>query len=541
MRDGTQRLFIILWGALAACNTDPIPGGDCTTSKDCVSTEICLGGQCTPMETRPTGCTSDLDCPFGSACEASTGDCIPRTNGDDAGPIPPDGSSNVPDGNTNPGPDGGPTPDAGGNACTTDQECGAPSQICINNQCVDGCGTNAALCDPNTEICDPSTGRCVQVSCGDDTDCSPPMTICESMQCIPGCHLTGGLQCSGATPACNSSTGRCEGATPCNLDSDCGDPDKICIAQICATKCNLPGGIACVSPEVCNAQTGRCVAGGASLGQACSLDAQCAPDFCVGLTDSMMMTTRFCSRTCGAGSDCPLGFRCSYVSGMKICLPGSYFTPPASFNIAAGGMCNLTNIECQSGWYQSNATTMSCTCLETCSRNNDCAQFGGNCSTVSVPMSTPTRYDHICDTQTPGSGASCVVNADCTSGICNRYTTSCANACCRDSDCPGNEICTVYDFDVATAYIIKACRAPQTAMAGSGSAALGATCSVASDCSTGACTPVDPNMPTGARKCSTTCCTDADCSVLPLGGKCRPLSGPTINNIPTLVGYCIPN
>lgn len=539
MRYGIRSVFLTTLFVSAACNTDPIPGGDCTTSKDCVSTEICLGGQCTPMSSNPNpvGCTGDLDCPIDTYCEVSTGNCLAAMPNGDAGEVVERPDGQVPDGGSSP------TPDTGmSNGCNTDQECGPPSQICINNQCVDGCGTNAALCDPATEVCDTNSGRCVQVSCNMDSDCNPPAAICENTQCIPGCHLTGGLQCSGNTPACNAGTGRCEAATPCSLDSDCGDPDQICVNQACMIKCGLPGGIMCVSPEVCNQQSGRCVMGGASLGQTCSLDSQCAPDFCLGLTNAMMTTQRFCSKTCGAAGDCPIGFRCSYVSGTKVCIPGSYFSPPLNFSIPAGGTCDVNNIECQSGWYSSDASGTMCTCLETCSRNSDCAQFGNNCSTLTIPMSTPTRFDHICESSSlAGAGTSCVVNSDCASGVCNRYTSTCSTPCCRDNDCSGNDICTVYDFDVASAYITKVCRAPQTGMAGTGNGALGASCTIATDCSTGACTPIDPSNPTGARKCSMTCCTDNDCTALPSGGKCRPLAGPTINNISTLVGYCISN
>ena len=111
----------------------------------------------------------------------------------------------------------------------------------------------------------------------------------------------------------------------------------------------------------------------------------------------------------------------------------------------------------------------------------------------SVPNSTPARFDSICGTAAgAAANTSCVVNSDCASGICNRYTNQCAASCCADSDCPGNTICTVYDFDVATAHLVKVCRTPQTGMAGTGASGLGATCTIDSDCSSGACIPVDP-------------------------------------------------
>ena len=547
-----RTIFFALFAA-AGCTSEPTAGGTCTTSRDCLQTEICLGGTCTPKNTGGgSGCTTDLDCELGRYCNVPTGQCLDGAAPQDAGslgedaqaPAPDAGNNQETDASTNGPADATPTDAGTSNQCLTDQECGPPGQICVNNQCVNGCGIDSTLCNPATEVCDTNTGRCVQVSCAGDQDCNPPSTICESAQCIPGCHLAGGLQCSGMTPQCNANTGRCEAAAPCSLDSDCNDANKICVSQSCVTKCNLPGGITCVSPEVCNPQSGRCVQGGAMLGQSCSLDSQCAPDFCMGLVDSTtMMTTRFCSKTCGAGSDCPVGFRCGYVSGTKMCIPGSYFNPPLNFALRAGQMCDINNVDCQSGWYTSNPMDPNaCTCLETCSRSLDCNQFGGNCETVTVPNSTPARFDSICGTAAgAAANTSCVVNSDCASGICNRYTNQCAAPCCADTDCAGNTICTVYDFDVASAHLVKVCRTPQTGMAGTGASGLGASCTIESDCSSGACIPVDPSMPTGARKCSTTCCKDSDCSAIPGGGKCRPLNGPTVNNISTIVGYCVPN
>lgn len=530
-------LIIISVHILAACSNSPQAGDDCTASQDCISAEICLGGQCTPTVSR-RACQSEADCPDTHYCDPSN-QCVSLISPDGGSPGP-DGSlrddgsiSNLDDGGGQGSQDSGVSM-----MCINDQECSPPNQICESNQCVDGCGINAALCDSSTEICDPSTGRCVQVSCNDDMDCSPPMTVCESNQCIPGCHLNGGIPCSGATP-CNANSGRCEAATPCSLDSDCNDPDKICVNQSCMTKCNLPGGIACVSPQVCNPQSGRCINGGVALGQACSLDSECAPDFCLPLRNAAMMTQRVCSRTCGASSDCPISFLCAYIQGTRMCIPSTFFNPPGNFNVPTGGMCTESSNNCQSGWCNTGINQ----CIETCSRNADCSTTGGNCWTRSETNSSMNNtFGHLCFPQTNSAdGASCGSNANCNSGLCNRYTTSCAKLCCSDTDCSGNTVCTVYDVDAATAYISKVCRPPQTGMAGSGNSPLGTSCTIASDCISGACAPMDPFMPTGARKCSTTCCTDADCSVLPLGGKCRPIPGPTINNITTIVGHCIPN
>lgn len=581
----TSRAALVVAAALAAiltaCSGGPTPGGSCQSNQDCVAGETCIAGTCLAA-TNP-GCTNDEQCPLGQYCDTEDSTCKMFSSTDpDAGVSPdPDagdaGSSTV-------AMDGGTRPDSGTGLCTVDTDCGTPprdicqagqcvlgcaeagglmctggtvcdpatghcvsenpscqmdsecnppTEICIGNQCVFGCGLDSTLCQAG-EVCDTNTGRCVmvQTNCTDDSQCSPPMTVCESSQCVPGCEQPGGVQCSGQTPFCDSATGRCTNNNPngCTLDADCTNPDEICVNMVCTLRCDAAGSPGCTAPEVCNTTSGRCVPGGLPLGDPCTQDAQCTTGYCLGLTINMM-TMNVCSRPCGATSQCPLDFTCGDLGGMRFCLGENISNPPATFDTPAGGACNMTTNTCQSGW----CNTGQSQCIETCSRNVDCTSFGGNCWTYEQTGTNGTTYDNLC--YDPGSGSgpgvACTQNSNCRSGICNRYSGTCATHCCSDGDCGTTQNCQPYDLDAST--IANICVIKSTT---AGSLGLGATCTDAAQCDSEVCVPTNPAMMGSPSKCSTLCCQDSDCNQLPAGGRCRAAQGPVTG---TIVGVCIPN
>lgn len=585
------------WLALASCDD---ASEQCHSNRDCAPSEICVGGSCASA-IRASGCDEPSDCEAGFWCDIVDRQCKPLQSQPDAGSPLTDASGD--DATVDPGDDGGVQPpadgstsaaDSGPTVCNTDPECGAqprniclnntcslgcteqggllctggttcdpmtgrcvtptevcmvdgdcmpgpPVQVCDNDVCVAGCLTNPNRCTTGTEICNQATGRCeaAPIRCGMDTDCmpGPPMQVCEGTQCVPGCAEQGGIQCSGATPFCNTTTGRCDAPPPCNLDADCGDPDQICVNMACVVRCDRPGGTMCTSPEVCNPESGRCVAGNQALGALCSFDAQCTTEFCIGLNFQPMMTTFFCSASCGSSRDCPIDLQCIDINGAGVCVPENLPTPPAQWDTPAGGMCTAMTATCQSGW----CNTRDSVCLDTCSRDADCASTGGNCWTYQRTNMTSggEEYDHLCVQSTgAASGQPCAVNSDCGGGICNRYTSTCGRRCCADTGCGAGEACVLYDLDTATGAAVKLC-APLPAMAGAG--AHGDPCSTPADCATGACVPTVPTSSTSPRKCSSSCCIEGDCSVLPMGGKCRPFPAQPINMVNTYMGYCVPN
>lgn len=563
--------------AASGCSGETTAGGSCTTNADCVSGEICISFTCKGAVT-PTSCTDDDGCDSGFTCDTEINQCVmsSRDGGTGAGR---DGGTNT----STSGRDGGVGSDGGTGQCQTDQECGTPpadicvanqcvvgcnepngitctggttcdpsghcvqpmsscnmdgdcnpgppTQVCISNVCVFGCGVDPTLCVAG-EICDTGTGRCVNapMPCAMDSECNPPMTVCEVPQCVPGCNQPGGIQCNAPTPMCDMATGRCSAGPTCNLDADCTGANEICINNACTLRCDAPGGLVCNSPQVCNPATGRCVMGNLPLGDPCSDDAQCATGLCLNLTVGGM-AREICSDPCGAGRECPLNFSCSDVSGMSFCLSENLPNPPASFDTPPGGSCSSGSNTCQTGWCNTGTNQ----CIETCQRDNHCSGFGNQCWTYEQTGTGGTLFDHLCIVPTSGNAdrAGCSTNANCRSGICNRYASQCAGHCCSDADCNSNESCAIYDLDATT--VVKVCM-PRSATAGTG--ALGTACTAASDCESEVCIPLNPADMASPRRCSTTCCNNADCAALPTGGRCRAFNGPVMN---TIIGACIPN
>jgi hypothetical protein len=263
----------------------------------------------------------------------------------------------------------------------------------------------------------------------------------------------------------------------------------------------------------------------------CTLDAQCQSRLCLPFTiDGTSFSV--CSEPCSAGSNCPLDFSCVALEGMSFCLGETVFNPTATFDVRAGGMCQSGSIRCQSGW----CNTQAMSCIETCSREQDCSSFGGRCWTYTQSTPSGNVYDHLCLAQTGSAiGASCTSNANCSSGLCNRYTATCAAHCCADADCPAAQSCVVYDLDTQSNAIIKVCE-PRTP--GTGTLQLGATCTQPSSCESEVCAPRTVTSTSGPRQCSTLCCRHADCALI-ANGRCEPFAGPRVNNIDTIVGVCV--
>ncbi len=318
---------------------------------------------------------------------------------------------------------------------------------------------------------------------------------------------------------------------PCARDSDCGSADQICVNTTCVLRCDRTGAPACAANTVCNSADGRCIPGNLALGADCALDSQCASRVCLGFTIGGN-ARNVCAQTCGRSAECPLDFSCLYLSGTNFCLSENIFTPPASYNIRAGGACSSANIACQSGW----CNTQALQCIETCSREADCSAFGANCFTYTqTPAGGGTLYDNLCLTQTNSLiGATCATNATCRTGVCNRYAQQCAAHCCSDADCPAAQVCGLYDLDATTGDIVKICgpRSP-----GGGALPIGSPCTVNEQCDSEVCTPTTlaPNAPLA---CSTLCCNNADCAMIP-NGRCIPSEGPTVGPVATIVGVCV--
>ena len=230
-----------------------------------------LAGGCGP----DPDCT-EIGCPAGERCEASTGECLPRTNdctstGCPAGEVCDDQSGlcrrlSCPD---------EPCPD--GQACNTEDGKGfcEPIPDCAT----DGCTSPA-------ETCDAASGECIAKGCQVDNDCPggyicaesnvcrsgcridrpdcPPQTFCRPVsgqtagQCLPEC--TTSRECPHGQ-YCPTRTGEstCQPEPPCEKDRECRT-DEICRSDECvAPPCSSDED--CTGERTCDRATGLCIGG----------------------------------------------------------------------------------------------------------------------------------------------------------------------------------------------------------------------------------------------------------------------------------------
>jgi hypothetical protein len=264
----------------------------------------------------------------------------------------------------------------------------------------------------------------------------------------------------------------------------------------------------CAAGYVCDESVRICVrapdAGAAAqLGDECASDDECASELCHSNGDSS-----YCTMPCGRTADCPLSFTCAVgPGGDRTCAPERIFAG-ASFTTPSGEACAVENSTCQSGICDPSALA----CVERCARDEHCSSFGTGCIVREV-------FSEECGPPV-GAGAAgdtCTANAECASGICNKYESACAAPCCTDADCGADESCLDYDID--TEQIITVCRP-----SGAGTTPLGMPCASPDECTTGICSPIDPSDPDGAKICSVRCCTHADCAGIE-GGFCRSTPG----------------
>lgn len=311
----------------------------------------------------------------------------------------------------------------------------------------------------------------------------------------------------------------------CTLDSECNDAAYICEQMTCVRRCGELGGMQCGMDEVCNPNNGRCIIANLAIGTDCTINGQCSSGYCLNVTTSSTAgNQKFCSVPCSSTTDCPIETSCLNLGGIAFCMRETSFAPPGNFDTPPGGMCESAGNTCQSRTCNLDELT----CIQRCTRESDCEGYGKNCWTWAEGS-----YAGICfnpnGANTP-IGSGCAMDAQCRTGVCNRYQGACAAHCCTESDCGMAETCAVYDL--APDVPVKICR-PKS---GTGTAGLGASCTANADCESELCVAANVDG-TGAKKCSVTCCEPSDCTALPNGGLCWPVQGVLQG---TLIGHCLP-
>lgn len=243
------------------------------------------------------------------------------------------------------------------------------------------------------------------------------------------------------------------------------------------------------------------------LGADCDRATDCQTDLCVDLAIAGARHA-ICATPCCHETDCPLGFGCQYLRGVKLCVPSRIYPPGYTFDRPAGQRC-LGNA-CQSGLCDVEADR----CLATCCTDRDCA--GLTC--IWTPTGAGPRA--ICDPLPFGfgrTGDGCFGDLDCRSRICVPAPAPinapgiCADPCCTHDDCPPPTACgrvAAFEGNTITG-VITAC-VPLTR----GPLPDDAPCATETECTGAECIE---------GTCTRPCCQDNDC---PPTHRCLPRPTP---------------
>ncbi len=244
------------------------------------------------------------------------------------------------------------------------------------------------------------------------------------------------------------------------------------------------------------------------LGADCPRGSACASDLCVEVAVAGRPYA-VCATPCCAETDCPLGFGCQYLRGVKLCVPSRIYPPGYTFDRAAGQPCAGNG--CQSGLCDVGRDR----CLAACCTDLDC----GGLACVWTPTGGGPRA--ICEPLPFGAGRTgdgCFGDLDCRSRICVPYDQApggapgvCADPCCTHEDCFGQDTCgrvAAYEGRTVTGVVSACVPVPRGPGADGSPCQDGAQCA-GTECIEGACTRP--------------CCVDADCLA---GRRCLPRPTP---------------
>ena len=226
-------------------------------------------------------CADVTDCPRGFACEAvqaGVQQCVPRS-GDCASP----------------------------GECEDHDDCPLGEQCGPLLSCVPGCTEGTC---PNEQVCD--AGAC-KPPCAADADCP------QGAECTPDglCRVPGGCltsrDCPDAATYCDTDAQMCREG--CAVDDDCPGL-QVCSENQCRNR-PCDGNHLCGFGQVCNKDTGLCVAPEGPYCDMCDAEAenQCGgePNQCLRIQDEEGNALGdFCGVACDPDDldACPVGYRC---------------------------------------------------------------------------------------------------------------------------------------------------------------------------------------------------------------------------------------
>ena len=475
------------------------PSGILSPPKDCNNTSItrpleCQAGACAFM---PPPCGN-----VGQLCCAA----IPGPLCSDPG-VP---AANLYCNNTGFLPDGtGPVP-----VCN---QCGfAPGdRCCAGNNCSAGMACNATSPSPFCYKCGTVNKPC----CG-GTNCSVGLA-CNSSTATPMCYACG----SAGDPCClNETTGvyNCSSPLVCNslhVCQSCGSAGLDC----CPGNNCTAGTVS--QPLSCNLTTFKCQACGANS-QTCCISAQATP----------------ANTTCSPPSSCNLSnicTTCGNAVGAGCCQPGNNCT-------AANTICNTTSsLQCIS----CGSAGLPCCTSDACTGSNiacngssspfhmcyACGTLGAQCCPASPgPQCGGSMFCNASKCSTlKATGATCLADAECTSGHCrsdyigtNKYCSTGSTDCVHNSGTVTSTASGLYAIDCVDTRYRRICN--------NGTWQSSAASSVG-DCNTWA-TP-----PTLCYNSPATCGTGGTCAYTfkPATATCDDGKSCTVNDLCNGAGVCI--
>ncbi len=535
----------------------------CTGDTQCPEGSFCLpagryGTVCQPLR----GCKADVDCPAGHSCNADTGNCfVSVTRGlcspcqDDkqcptggscfvgvgsrerfcttacaSGDVCPTGFTcrSVPAGKAgaelkqcvplNETCNAGRTLCA---ACSGDQECGGPFDLCVRNVVSQEsfCGKD---CNPERNLCPSASCDPTKLAAAQNPDC-PAGFACAIVgqsndaaqrslhQCVPIANTCKGYcdasddvgqisQC-GLGQVCRQNA--CEPATdgrvcsPCSNNDDCrrgGFPENRCIVNnctdcafrgesFCSTSCaddaacerSFGAGFVCkevadqggARRKFCMPQRGTCQSGLRRLGEDCAQNG--ARDCVTGLCVSAGLSS-FCSIACQRDAQCgDARYRCcEVVNGQYDCSEPQRGTsgPKSGQGVCApitglfGDDCSPGQPPCQSGTCLDLGTARVCSVL--CSGGAACpANFV--CRKATQGPGAAAQQVDVCFPSGGGvAGSDCSFGpAACQSGLCIRKELGpvCTVPCAGGADCPEGWACD--SLPSVTNQTVQACLPPE--------------------------------------------------------------------------------
>lgn len=308
--------------------------------------------------------------------------------------------------------------------------------------------------------------------------------IADALAWVPPCEPRV-ESCNGLDDDCNGVADDgipCTAAgQPCTSSAECfrGTCEDIGGAMLCTTSCfpdaplDCPAGLYC---EVTGCGAGRCVpgtAGGGAAGMPCTVDDDCASQYCAPLrggnycgepccpaagvfcadgtlvcdlvpssdgrgacippelamgprpfgsacmedldcvSEACAAVGDFCTQPCGPGTECPLGFHCSGA----LCAAGDL--------AANGGACSVAE-DCR----DPGAVCFEGACARPCETADTCPE--------SIAC-TATPSGSLCAPGGAGLGEACTSDAECRSGICVSGVG--CSIICDDITCPEGFVC----------------------------------------------------------------------------------------------------